>query len=77
MTEVFRVLVAVVGKVLARRRFSTSMFLVGRVRLALIVGAAFRGDGDKRVRRPSVGDRVCLTGVISALPRRRLAKSSN
>lgn len=80
--EVFRDLVevvlvtVVVGRVLARRGFSTSVFLVERTRPVLIVGAAeFRGDSDGRVRRTSVGD--CLTGVISTLPRRRLARSSN
>ena len=76
MVEVTRVLVevalvtVVVGRVLGRRRFSTS------ARPVLIVCTAFRGDGDRRVRR-SFGLRVCLTDVISALPRRRLAKSSS
>ena len=76
MVGVIRVLVAValvtvvVGKVLGRRRFSTS------ARPVLIVGSAFRDDGDKLVRR-SFGLRVCLTGDLSALPRRRLDKSSS
>lgn len=65
----------VVGRVLARRGFSTSVFLAERARPVLIVGAAFRGEGDGRVRRSSVG--VCLTGVISAFSGRRLARSSS
>jgi len=53
VVEVFRVLVEVVlvtvvlGKVLARRRFSTSVSLPKRARLELIIGAAFRGDVDR------------------------------
>jgi len=65
----------VVGRVLVRRGFSTSVFLAERARPVLIVGAAFRGEGDGRVRRSSVG--VCLTGVISAFPGRRLTRSSS
>lgn len=75
--EVIRVLVevvlvtVVVGRVLARRRFSTS---AEHVRPVLFVGTALRGDGDRRVRRSFGLIRVCLT---SALPFRRLAKSSS
>ena len=78
--EAIRVLVkavlvtVVVGRVLARRRFSTS---AEHARPVLIVGTVFRGDGDRRVRRLVGGVRVCLTGDVSALPRRRIAKSSN
>lgn len=73
--EVVLVTVVLVGIVLARRGFSASGFLAERTRPVLIVGAAFRGDGDERVRRLSVG--ISLTGVTSALPRRRSARSSN
>ena len=78
MVEVFRVLVeavlvkVVVGKVLGRRRFSTSVFLADRARPVLTVGAVFR-EGD----RSSVVVRVCLTGVIPPLPCCRLANSSS
>jgi hypothetical protein len=74
VVEVLRVLVeavlvtVVVGKVLARRWFSTSVFLADRARPVLIVGAVFR-EGD-RVS-------VCLTGVISPLPCCSLANSSS
>jgi len=55
VVEVFRALVVVLvtvvtGRVLARRGFSASVFLAERTRPVLFVGAAFRGDGDRRVR---------------------------